>query len=206
MASSVGTRFIPARAGNTQSHLLLEDSVAVHPRAGGEHVNRRTASGWNFGSSPRGRGTLRIQRPSTLYRRFIPARAGNTISDGKEARDMAVHPRAGGEHIITQRIEPLAIGSSPRGRGTPIKSIEENIAVRFIPARAGNTQVPSIETKILTVHPRAGGEHIIDSMASAAAVGSSPRGRGTQPDRMAILHIERFIPARAGNTEDGRLW
>ena len=71
-------RFIPARAGNTAPCGPTPSRLTVHPRAGGEHGNRRAAVGACVGSSPRGRGTHiapAVDRSST---RFIPARAGNT--------------------------------------------------------------------------------------------------------------------------------
>ena len=115
-------RFIPARAGNTASATLDEPATAVHPRAGGEHPNQDTGTGRLSGSSPRGRGT-RDNRSGQVYRvRFIPARAGNTVTGHPIRSRKPVHPRAGGEHVVAPEHVVITIGSSPRGRGTPAVS------------------------------------------------------------------------------------
>ena len=91
-------RFIPARAGNTCYAAFSMSSATVHPRAGGEHTERRTHCSPSAGSSPRGRGTLVAGDNLVVRRRFIPARAGNTSSSTNSASTAPVHPRAGGEH------------------------------------------------------------------------------------------------------------
>ena len=73
-------RFIPARAGNTGSCAPPPPSLAVHPRACGEHEFGHGVRGHHLGSSPRVRGT-RARRDARADRpRFIPARAGNTLA------------------------------------------------------------------------------------------------------------------------------
>ncbi len=61
-------------------------------------------------------------------------------------------------------------------------------------------------SKLLTVHPRACGEHRADRAAERYIPGSSPRLRGTH--RLVIFDDEfcRFIPAPAGNTASLRVW
>ena len=51
-------------------------------------------------------------------RRLIPAAAGNTGWPSRLAADAAAHPRGCGEHTLTALESALAIGSSPRLRGT----------------------------------------------------------------------------------------
>ena len=71
-------RFIPASAGNTRAGCSGADLDSVHPRECGEHtttIRRRCRSN---GSSPRVRGTLGLDVPQRVQRRFIPASAGNT--------------------------------------------------------------------------------------------------------------------------------
>jgi len=72
--------------------------------------------------------------------------------------------------------------------------------LRFIPARAGNTYDSSYLRKVEAVHPRARGEHVKSFVASSCSSGSSPRARGTREVLRGELVLERFIPARAGNT------
>ena len=136
---ALGTRFIPARAGNTRRARSRWSTSAVHPRAGGEHTAFANSYYRARGSSPRGRGT-RVQAPSRAqHRRFIPARAGNTRRPGHPGREPPVHPRAGGEHTILIGALATGLGSSPRGRGTRKGDYRGARVLRFIPARAGNT-------------------------------------------------------------------
>ena len=71
---------------------------------------------------------------------------------------------------------------------------------RFIPARAGNTLLRFASCVRGPVHPRAGGEHVSISVRCVSACGSSPRGRGTREIAERLRALDRFIPARAGNT------
>ena len=193
-------RFIPARAGNTRPRPQASGSATVHPRAGGEHCNETEAERRDRGSSPRGRGTHSQRDLARDYRRFIPARAGNTWVRRPWGDNKTVHPRAGGEHgrPESQRYPPY--GSSPRGRGTPAPEPGTSPLSRFIPARAGNTHRSSPPPLPLSVHPRAGGEHRYPALVRSAHDGSSPRGRGTLIDGPRLPAPGRFIPARAGNT------
>ena len=173
-------RFIPARAGNAPSAARIADSVAVHPRAGGERTATRPSSRARTGSSPRGRGTLPQPQREVRYRRFIPARAGNASSTTTGSPISTVHPRAGGERMFWQIFPSPKIGSSPRGRGTLFRVGRVELPQRFIPARAGNAPFASPIPTIQTVHPRAGGERTISIDHGSAPAGSSPRGRGTR--------------------------
>ena len=91
-------RFIPAHAGNTSLTSAAPSSVAVHPRACGEHPACRLMPIWRGGSSPRMRGT-RYDRPPRIS-------------------TLTVHPRACGEHSCGLRVRWWRVGSSPRMRGT----------------------------------------------------------------------------------------
>ena len=196
----VDGRFIPARAGNTGQPPVSPNSNPVHPRAGGEHPSGQLADSSQNGSSPRGRGTQRGIRIRQSLGRFIPARAGDTVSHSGHRCGGTVHPRAGGEHAMNLRSRCGSSGSSPRWRGTPAFAICASMLLRFIPARAGNTRSEWPATSISAVHPRAGGEHGLPSGPRILSAGSSPRGRGTHGAIRLNVDIARFIPARAGNT------
>ena len=172
----------------------------VHPRAGGEHAKRDDIEGCHVGSSPRGRGTLQLVARETAFVRFIPARAGNTPRSPMRSRAPSVYPRAGGEHQARDHDGSPDSGSSPRGRGTLLTHCAGFFAQRFIPARAGNTSFAPATMNPWSVHPRAGGEHLSLNCSFTAAIGSSPRGRGTRGARGQRERAGRFIPARAGNT------
>ena len=194
------SRFIPARAGNTGRRHMWPCHVPVHPRAGGEHTVHIFIGYLVLGSSPRGRGTHSPHFHRVLGTRFIPARAGNTGDAHRGCRELSVHPRAGGEHRTDEATGLPTVGSSPRGRGTLGQQPARTGAERFIPARAGNTSKKSDLEILNSVHPRAGGEHKYHHAIMAFAIGSSPRGRGTLIQISINLSMDRFIPARAGNT------
>ena len=192
-------RFIPARAGNAAMQRSATPQGPVHPRAGGERLDTRCCGAFCDGSSPRGRGTLIHQPISHVRMRFIPARAGNARRPQGLRGRRPVHPRAGGERLDATAETVLAIGSSPRGRGTRFVKKSAMRFHRFIPARAGNASRSRTSPSHTTVHPRAGGERIAASTVTRNGVGSSPRGRGTLPAGPHLPVVRRFIPARAGN-------
>ena len=133
------SRFIPALAGNTDTHAHSRRSRAVHPRARGEHDLEQDIVEAGGGSSPRSRGTRSSGGSRRGLRRFIPALAGNTFSAEQLRAEMAVHPRARGEHGRKCRVRARAVGSSPRSRGTRAPRHRVRAERRFIPALAGNT-------------------------------------------------------------------
>ncbi len=98
-----GSRFIPAHAGNTRGYPSNPRPKAVHPRACGEHGCKLPGIFPPHGSSPRMRGTPAPALQGQLWRRFIPAHAGNTCSYYHPKVIAPVHPRACGEHIYANR-------------------------------------------------------------------------------------------------------
>ena len=132
-------RFIPARAGNTRPSAHCGKSLAVHPRSRGEHILGQRGYCGASGSSPLARGTRNIDDQHQHQLRFIPARAGNTAAEVPLEQPATVHPRSRGEHEPRLPLVPLDSGSSPLARGTPRLGWRLGDAVRFIPARAGNT-------------------------------------------------------------------
>ena len=194
------SRFIPARAGNTEQGRIPPPPSAVHPRACGEHDEPHRGRRHHGGSSPRVRGTRRPRSPRRTRRRFIPARAGNTTGVLSRRARRTVHPRACGEHAAPSwRAAPWP-GSSPRVRGTRDARRRHRLPERFIPARAGNTAARRGVPAPGAVHPRACGEHSEELTAASEGAGSSPRVRGTHPQGAPDSGDHRFIPARAGNT------
>ena len=126
------------------------------------------------------RGTLAVACVDRPRHRFIPARAGNTASTiCAERRPVRFIPARAG-NTVAARSASRSAGSSPRVRGTCVTQRADASAV--------------------TVHPRACGEHISMPITRDGYNGSSPRVRGTLRPADADLDIDRFIPARAGNT------
>ncbi|SUF94277.1 Domain of uncharacterised function (DUF2825) [Salmonella enterica] len=71
-------------------------------------------------------------------------------------------------------------GLSPLARGTLVRQLLIEYALRFIPAGAGNTKVKAV--------------------IKWFEDGLSPLARGTHKNAVLRLITERFIPAGAGNT------
>ena len=193
-------RFIPACAGNTPAISAMSAMCSVHPRVRGEHLTPELCGTLDRGSSPRARGTRRSAFASQRRTRFIPACAGNTCSWRPAPRARSVHPRVRGEHCIRLKRNGAFVGSSPRARGTPIRSGSPTAPRRFIPACAGNTMYSGSELLDRPVHPRVRGEHAVGVPEEVAAHGSSPRARGTPAASRPTGRRPRFIPACAGNT------
>ena len=217
---AASARFIPAHAGNTQRTGRFPGRIAVHPRACGEHARLSSVSMPASGSSPRMRGTPARPGPDKPRNRFIPAHAGNTGLTFMAPSLRSVHPRACGEHSWASPVPIRHAGSSPRMRGTQVKSWPSLAGIRFIPAHAGNTPetenrkpeapvhpracgetaLPGPRPRMTPVHPRACGEHAPYPVSYEEKDGSSPRMRGTRLPQGARGFLLRFIPAHAGNT------
>ena len=197
-------RFIPAQAGNTRPRSRRRCTRPVHPRAGGEHSAHSAQSSARYGSSPRRRGTHLSRGAARQRLGFIPAQAGNTAPIRRRVRRGTVHPRAGGEHRDVAHPHNRVYGSSPRRRGTPQRMEAVGLQLRFIPAQAGNTSDSTPASTTTAVHPRAGGEHIVEASPEQRRFGSSPRRRGTPRAPPARRPAGRFIPAQAGNTATAR--
>ena len=174
------TRFIPARAGNTQHKVTYRPSASVHPRSRGEHGGLSLVASSETGSSPLARGT----------------RGGSPAHRPRHS----VHPRSRGEHSIPRCLAAPANGSSPLARGTLPRGSPFLRLERFIPARAGNTTTVLSAARAPPVHPRSRGEHPVPIQRYDVVGGSSPLARGTLSSRQAGTTCPRFIPARAGNT------
>ena len=159
--------------------------TSVHPRVCGEHEDDFNKHFPHAGSSPRVRGTsVRRSRLGALLR-FIPACAGNIPSASASASESAVHPRVCGEHPRPGWGGPRPVGSSPRVRGTFGCGRLPVAAYRFIPACAGNIDARCRRQRHTPVHPRVCGEHAVRVDVRVGQRGSSPRVRGTSPDRMS---------------------
>ncbi len=171
-----------------------------HPRACGEHVtDHHFPCTWS-GSSPRLRGTqIRLDHPCD-FDRIIPAPAGNTLAEPITIGNVPDHPRACGEHRLDVPMKLSKYGSSPRLRGTRFRRQGDGLYFRIIPAPAGNTRGWRRICPPRTDHPRACGEHIALFPGDVAALGSSPRLRGTRRGGLADEPQGRIIPAPAGNT------
>ena len=125
-----------------------------------------------------------------VARRFIPARAGNSLYLHSSSNSTPVHPRACGELKKSRPWTNSTGGSSPRVRGTLTRLVPSYLLLRFIPARAGNSLRHIRRIGAKPVHPRACGELARFSWSTSQDCGSSPRVRGTlTPSRSTFNHF-----------------
>ena len=171
---------IPAWAGKTWRGHAEGGRVRAHPRVGGENVSALTER----------------RRP----RRLIPAWAGKTdeVDDSRDRR--RAHPRVGGENYGQQCAELFALGSSPRGRGKPHRTVGGARPPGLIPAWAGKTPQATYPIPGTRAHPRVGGENPYAASNDQDPKGSSPRGRGKRELFGADAERRGLIPAWAGKT------
>ncbi len=113
---------------------------------------------------------------------------------------MVVYPRWRGELDRTASVVSSGSGLSPLARGTPVFANLWTIAIRFIPAGAGNTGARNTKPCICSVYPRWRGEHVHTQTITESQNGLSPLARGTPVLLFCAVVTDRFIPAGAGNT------
>ena len=175
---------IPACAGNTQQESTSKRKSRDHPRVCGEHLVFWYRATTKSGSSPRVRGTPPCRAACRRAPGIIPACAGNTSAASRRCRPRRDHPRVCGEHMVNGALKYKGEGSSPRVRGTRIRHVIEPAVPGIIPACAGNTQIPAGSWLDTRDHPRVCGEHAACGIRGAAYPGSSPRVRGTPPQKL----------------------
>ena len=73
------------------------------------------------------------------------------------------------------------------------------VALRFIPAYAGNAILFTKAFNHQPVHPRIRGERHLVHQSLQSSTGSSPHTRGTHCHIKEFFNTSRFIPAYAGN-------
>ena len=169
----------------------------------GEHETGERYRHKSRGSSPRVRGTRKIERLNNDGTGIIPACAGNTDARREREPHRGDHPRVCGEHGDEFGEEPLESGSSPRVRGTLVRAAVATVLSGIIPACAGNTFVPRTPLMACRDHPRVCGEHFRYRISAFPARGSSPRVRGTRRPAGPSFRDRGIIPACAGNTGIG---
>ena len=150
---------IPACAGNTVCCLRLGGLGWDHPRVCGEHHRILLTIQHPVGSSPRVRGTLDRISSSSVKMGIIPACAGNTSTCRETSQETRDHPRVCGEHATMQSLFLAMTGSSPRVRGTLLRTVWYLQPHGIIPACAGNTCMTSGLPRRSRDHPRVCGEH-----------------------------------------------
>ena len=200
-------RSIPAWAGKPIHRAPGGDGTGVHPRVGGETLRLGAHVAEPLGPSPRGRGNPGAIGSEILTSGSIPAWAGKPIFSQPLGHRKRVHPRVGGETLISRNVPSISRGPSPRGRGNQPHVHADHLASGSIPAWAGKPLGGGRHDGVAEVHPRVGGETCPPSAHAQCLEGPSPRGRGN-PRRLAGAPAKhRSIPAWAGKPggpSDGR--
>ena len=109
-----------------------------------------------------------------------------------------------GEHLSRPLMMLAPAGSSPHVRGALSTPEVEFPARGIIPACAGSTAPTSCHLRRGRDHPRMCGEHIVQSVTSICAPGSSPHVRGAPTTQGIVGDTYGIIPACAGST--GRIY
>ena len=132
--------------------------------------------------------------------RIIPADAGSTCPQSRQAGKRMDHPRGCGEHQTMTTAARYAVGSSPRMRGARRTVCDWSYTSGIIPADAGSTHRPKGRRSAWADHPRGCGEHLSKRSHGCSREGSSPRMRGALRTRLRATLRRRIIPADAGST------
>ena len=150
---------IPAHAGKTYSaHASLKPRPA-HPRSRGENKLWWPSPTALAGSSPLTRGKRDGEHFGLPFGRLIPAHAGKTRV-GRGCRvGVGAHPRSRGENPMIHIMSTGEYGSSPLTRGKRVRRGRSACCRGLIPAHAGKTENPPLDSANPQAHPRSRGEN-----------------------------------------------
>ena len=158
----------------------MYERPTVYPRARGGNIQCPPLLLSSDGLSPRTRGKRSKEGCPELYKRSIPAHAGETPRAYTSRRLQAVYPRARGGNLAAQVAPPMEEGLSPRTRGKPAP--------------------PRSMWSLSPVYPRARGGNCYSNRTRHPTRGLSPRTRGKLPLHLYAIEAARSIPAHAGET------
>ena len=189
---------IPACAGEASPAAREQVFPAVYPRVCGGSGRRPSFISWNSGLSPRVRGKRSEKCVSRIRRRSIPACAGEASLKRSMMCLSRVYPRVCGGSAIFSVASTIALGLSPRVRGKRGHIRNRHIALRSIPACAGEARQSRGGAGPARVYPRVCGGSRDGVAAKAGVVGLSPRVRGKRGDPHNSTGGRGSIPACAG--------
>ena len=156
-AARLGSRSIPARAGEPTRRTLRRTGAQVYPRACGGTSTCSVRPSMRTGLSPRVRGNLQQLGQELGRWRSIPARAGEPALQTRRASLASVYPRACGGTSLTSETTVSGEGLSPRVRGNHDCALATALQGHSIPARAGEPPPPTRAVTLRMVYPRACG-------------------------------------------------
>ena len=189
---------IPACAGEPGHPRESVTADKVDPRVcGGAHrIAGRPAS--HSGRSPRVRGSQVHQLPAPGLLGSIPACAGEPPPARFAGAARGVDPRVCGGAVVAAELSPMAMGRSPRVRGSQRRNIGILLYCGSIPACAGEPRDGRACVIPIWVDPRVCGGALECVIRPVTAPGRSPRVRGSRaPESVDGLSFGS-IPACAG--------
>ena len=194
----IGTRSIPAGAGEPKGSHGAHCVDAVHPRWRGGALFILRPPPPSCGPSPLARGSLRSWIPRTRMRGSIPAGAGEPVVDPVRRGGDLVHPRWRGGAFQTNSFDGKPYGPSPLARGSPGRGRLGAGDRGSIPAGAGEPPRRRSATRWRRVHPRWRGGAKLWPVPPVLASGPSPLARGSRDQAQRHDLRVRSIPAGAG--------
>ena len=190
---------IPTCVGSICGQVLRSDQRSDHPHVCGEHFSRDCAIITTSGSSPRVWGASHGKSIGNQVTRIIPTCVGSMQPNDTSSNYATDHPHVCGEHTITDDIDAVSYGSSPRVWGASIDAGVLAIARRIIPTCVGSiySQVPARRRR--RDHPHVCGEHSSFAAPICTHPGSSPRVWGASEKIGLPASRRRIIPTCVGS-------
>ena len=166
----------------------------------GENVYRPRQHPEPLGSPPRVRGKPADSGSIVVLLGITPACAGKTTSLLCKALITWDHPRVCGENSSSNFLKCFILGSPPRVRGKPQKSLPARRSAGITPACAGKTRRLGGRVQGTWDHPRVCGENLLGLLSQDAHPGSPPRVRGKLLVYFWRKKNSGITPACAGKT------
>ncbi len=192
------TRSIPAHAGEPFDPSPSLPLDPVDPRARGGALCQIRHIILYQGRSPRTRGSLLSVLIVVMFLRSIPAHAGEPAWPYQGRSILPVDPRARGGAVKNKPLDLLAIGRSPRTRGSQYIVKGMFTMIGSIPAHAGEPRRWRFSSRSPGVDPRARGGALFKSSHLQVGKGRSPRTRGSPDVGVGPDGDRGSIPAHAG--------
>jgi len=189
---------IPACAGEPYECEEIVASFGVYPRLRGGTAVGAVSIGQMMGLSPLARGNRRPLILVYTMRGSIPACAGEPQSRRPWPSPIGVYPRLRGGTMARRVIQSKPEGLSPLARGNLAPSPSPTLAVRSIPACAGEPSDACRSVIDMKVYPRLRGGTSLPLSGEWRCGGLSPLARGNPSVYSARRPAKGSIPACAG--------
>ncbi len=192
------SRFTPTRVGTMPPSPGRARPRPVHPHARGDDFEKRTVFPTNAGSPPRAWGRSFQRWADGGDCRFTPTRVGTILATYFFSCGSSVHPHARGDDAQRPMDSRNLPGSPPRAWGRLTAPTSINFEQRFTPTRVGTIAPRSRLGGLLTVHPHARGDDVMNVAPTPERFGSPPRAWGRCQVGVGEQGPRRFTPTRVG--------